>query len=442
MPPASPGLPAAPGAPAGTGLQLDGVNDYVTFGAAPGLNASTFTIETWFKRTGTGVGTATSGSSGGLSDVIPLLTKGRSEDDTPANVNMNWFLGIDATTNTLAADFEDTATGLNHAVTGTTVVTSNVWHHAAATYDGTTWRLYLDGYLDRTLAVGAFTPEATSIQHAALGTAMDSTGTPDGYFAGVLDEARVWNVARSQAQIVATKNVEISVATTGLLGRWGLNEGSGSTVSGLPAAGAGVHNGTYTGGYTPTAGLLGGDSNGAVALNGIAGSYVTIPDEATLDQAAGPLSWELWFKRDNETRTEVLIGKGPNAPIAYFVGTQLRIAVHGVGTAMSYTLAGHRNPSPRVHEGLVLVVGVEALHRRRRRHARRDRAHANQHREPDPAWAGLRHDRPVRRDARRGRHLRHGPDAGPRRRALRRTNHERVRERGPRGRPGRLLAPG
>ena len=34
---------------------------------------------------------------------------------------------------------------LNHPIIGTTVVTSNVWHHAAATYDGTTWRLYLDG---------------------------------------------------------------------------------------------------------------------------------------------------------------------------------------------------------------------------------------------------------------------------------------------------------
>ena len=51
--------------------------------------------------------------------------------------------------NKLVADFEEgaRAAGQNHPVTGTTVVTSNVWHHAAVTYDATTgtWKLYLDG---------------------------------------------------------------------------------------------------------------------------------------------------------------------------------------------------------------------------------------------------------------------------------------------------------
>ena len=74
---------------------------------------------------------------------------------------MNYFLGIDAATGVLVADFEEPA-GPNHPVAGTTAVTSNVWHHAAAVYDATTgtWRLYLDGVLDRTLALGsAFQPQ-------------------------------------------------------------------------------------------------------------------------------------------------------------------------------------------------------------------------------------------------------------------------------------------
>ena len=33
-------------------LQFDGVDDHVTFGAAPGLGATNLTLETWFKRTG------------------------------------------------------------------------------------------------------------------------------------------------------------------------------------------------------------------------------------------------------------------------------------------------------------------------------------------------------------------------------------------------------
>ena len=55
------------------GLTLDGANDYVTFGTAPGLGASTFTIETWFKRTGTGIPANT--GSGGLT-AVPLRDQG------------------------------------------------------------------------------------------------------------------------------------------------------------------------------------------------------------------------------------------------------------------------------------------------------------------------------------------------------------------------------
>ena len=35
-------------------VQFDGVDDRVTFGAAPGLGAPTFTLELWFMKTGPG----------------------------------------------------------------------------------------------------------------------------------------------------------------------------------------------------------------------------------------------------------------------------------------------------------------------------------------------------------------------------------------------------
>ena len=46
----------------GSALDFDGVNDHVTFGAASALNSNTFTIETWFRRDGTGTPAVTSGS--------------------------------------------------------------------------------------------------------------------------------------------------------------------------------------------------------------------------------------------------------------------------------------------------------------------------------------------------------------------------------------------
>jgi hypothetical protein len=47
---------ATPAVAAGSAVQLDGVNDYVTFGAATAqLGASRFTIETWFRADKPGV---------------------------------------------------------------------------------------------------------------------------------------------------------------------------------------------------------------------------------------------------------------------------------------------------------------------------------------------------------------------------------------------------
>src|ERR1041384_4145780 len=73
-------------------LQFDGVDDRVTFGAASGLGAQVFTLETWFMRTGPGVGAST--GTGGLTSAVPLVTKGRGEADGN-NLDMNYFLGID-----------------------------------------------------------------------------------------------------------------------------------------------------------------------------------------------------------------------------------------------------------------------------------------------------------------------------------------------------------
>ena len=201
-------------------LQFDGLNDRVAFGAAPALGATDFTIETWFMRQGPGI--AVSSGTGGVV-AVPLVTKGMAEAEG-SNKDMNYFLGIDAKTGALAADFEEFGTvvppaGNNHPIIGTTRITDGVWYHAAVTYDSTTgqFRLYLNGALDGSLNLTpGIRPRFDSIQHAALGTAFTSSGafstaTPpaNGAFQGLMDEVRIWNVARSGADISAAKGAPL-----------------------------------------------------------------------------------------------------------------------------------------------------------------------------------------------------------------------------------------
>jgi hypothetical protein len=275
-------------------VQFDGVNDHITFGAAPSLGASTFTIEVRFKRTGTGVVTSTgsgANAANGLINVVPLLAKGRGEADG-TNVDANYFLGFRTTDNVLVADYEDmTASNNNHAIAGTTVIQNNIWYHAAATYDGTTFKLYLNGNLEAQAATTA-QPRFDSIQHASLGTAMNSTGTAAGFFAGLLDEARIWNVARTQTEIQNNLGLEV-LAGTGLLGRWGLNEGSG-TVAGNSVA-SGVNGTLVNGPVRSTDSTLPLSTATAVRFGGTNG-YLTMGNASALQLSQFTL--ELWFRRD------------------------------------------------------------------------------------------------------------------------------------------------
>jgi hypothetical protein len=258
--------------PGSAALRFDGANDYVTFGVAPGLGATNFTIECWFKRQGAGAATTT--GTGGI-NVLPLVTKGRGENEAGVT-NMNYFLGL-GTNDLLAADFEDKNNGLNHPISAAgNAAVSNAWQHVAVTYNvtGSNWVLYLGGVPISTNIVSGDilvrSPENGSIQHAALASALTTAGTAAGFFGGSLEEVRIWNYARSAAQIAANKDQRISSAS-GLIGRWPLTETSGTTAG--DTSGSGI-NGTLMNGpvwtndssFAPpaTGGIIGNTNEGTL----------------------------------------------------------------------------------------------------------------------------------------------------------------------------------
>ena len=126
------------------GATADASDAYVSFGATSALGLSTFTIETWFKREGTGVANST--GSGGIASLIPLISKGAPQADGAGcptgdgRCDANYVLGISTAGNVLAADFEDKATGpesshlRRHAHSDRHLVSrrGNLrWHHVA-----------------------------------------------------------------------------------------------------------------------------------------------------------------------------------------------------------------------------------------------------------------------------------------------------------------------
>lgn len=201
-------------------LYFDGIDQYVTMGEAPDLGLSTFTVEAWIRRDGPGKVMAT--GAGGL-HLVPIAGKGRGEKDG-SNLDCNYAFGF--SDDVLGADFEDMATGANHPITGKTAVVYGEWHHVAVTYDGKSWRLYLDGVLDAQAAVDA-APRADSIQHFGIGSSFNSMGVPAGAFLGAIDEVRVWDHARGESEIAGSMNKEIRTAD-GLVGRWSLDPDDGA----------------------------------------------------------------------------------------------------------------------------------------------------------------------------------------------------------------------
>lgn len=288
------------------GLLFNGSSQRVTFGAAAGLGASNFTLECWFYKSGTGVGAST--GTGGISSGIPLIAKGRGEADG-SNLDMNYFLGINTSTNVLCADFEEgtgqASPGLNHPVYGTTTICNNVWYHAAVTYDGVSWKVYLNGNLETTLAVNRL-PQSLSIQHASLATALNSTGVASGYFNGKMDEIRIWNYARTQTDIQNNLSLEITSAT-GLLGRYSLNENTGTVAANTGSAGTSV-NGTLVNTPTWIAGstFTALNSNSSLQFGGT-NSYVTFGNNTALGLSQFTL--ECWFRREG-TGTTTTTGTG------------------------------------------------------------------------------------------------------------------------------------
>ncbi|NTW33314.1 MAG: T9SS type A sorting domain-containing protein [Bacteroidetes bacterium] len=103
-------------------------------------------------------------------------------------------------------------------------LTFGQWYHIAGTYDGTTAKIYIDGKL---VGTQSYTNGIVDSQTPLyIGCRTNSGCWADGQ----IDEARVWNVARTEAQIKANMYKELVGNEAGLVAYYKFNEGSGTTL--------------------------------------------------------------------------------------------------------------------------------------------------------------------------------------------------------------------
>jgi len=258
-------------------LHFDGVDDYVstTKSAIQGNVARSF--EAWIRTNENCI----PGAAGGVQQVIADM--GTFVNGKRFTLNLLWANSV---------RLEIGGTGLS----GTVAVNDSLWHHVAAVYDPSATKkvtLYVDGIV---CATGNFTTTpATSAGNVVIGRRVDGANP----FGGDIDEFRLWNIALTDADVLAHMNGEICTPSNNLVLYYtmndGLADGSNSNTTTLTDQ-SGSNNGTLQ-----NFSLSGSSSNWTYGQNlsqtvydtvvATACSQYMIPDSSGYWDSTGTYTW-------------------------------------------------------------------------------------------------------------------------------------------------------
>jgi hypothetical protein len=206
----------APGA-AGNGVRFDGANDYIVVPDSAPLDVTTrYTFESWVRVSNYQYGT--------------LISK--FEDD---GNNRGWMINFGETGDPTKLYVVQTSAGTwTNPIQWNTGWTPalNTWFHIAVVFDATLpsneLKLYVNGNLQaQTSWAHALVPNNANLYLGGYdggGNGLNA-GANERFFNGSMDDTRVWNTSRTQAEIQARMNSELGGTETGLVGYWKLNQG-------------------------------------------------------------------------------------------------------------------------------------------------------------------------------------------------------------------------
>jgi|GEM_PF-1587001 len=199
-------------------LDFDGSNDYINCGNGANVQfngTASLTVEAWIKPTG-GVWCAIVSkfihSSSGEGYSLEIF----SDNRVSILFGNNW------------SDWT--------ALTSGSAISTGVWHHIAATYDGSTLKIYVDGYL---AGSGSWTNGITDAGGPLY------IGCRDGstFMNGQIDEVRIWRTARTVTEIRENMCKTLTGSETGLAAYYRLDQIDGTTAYDITSN---AYNGTLT----------------------------------------------------------------------------------------------------------------------------------------------------------------------------------------------------
>lgn len=275
----------------GSGLDFDGSGDYIEAANDSTLDITgDITISAWIKRDLT-------------DDYSPFVAKTDSSttwdyDFYIVNGSNNLRFYSDATTPT--------------TITSSGSITDTAWHHIAVTRSGSTVTFYIDGILDSTGTMsGSFNNNPDPVW-------IGSDGFDD--FDGKMDDVKIYNYARTVAQIAYDYNRGAPVAW------WRLDECTGTTIY---DASDHSYNGTLTIGATGTNTSAGSCSSGTSTEawnNGTTGRYNGSLDfDGTDDYIAttsikygSDITLSAWIKTSSSAQKPVISNRSGGGGETYF----------------------------------------------------------------------------------------------------------------------------
>ncbi|NCR44162.1 MAG: hypothetical protein GPJ09_07665 [Microcystis aeruginosa SX13-01] len=190
-------------------LFFDGVNDYINMGVKPSLEVSSnLTIEAWINPQ----------KQIQVNGGIIVNREGEYEIAVWDDGTIRWA-------------FANTNPGWNWINTGY-VVSTDKWTHIAVSYENGLIKTYANGSLVYSYDGSGSLGDVVANQDDFRIGGRQATAQ---YFKGQIDDVRVWNTARTQAEIQTYYNRNLTGKEPELIGYWNFEESAGNTVYDLTA---------------------------------------------------------------------------------------------------------------------------------------------------------------------------------------------------------------